>query len=329
MRGNVSHTLQEVFNPAEFTMARAIDIAYVSYQVTDLDRMEQFLADFGLVRAARTNDALYMRGATSSPFLHVTHRGATNAFAGVAFAVEHRAELEALATLPGSSPIRAIDGPGGGEEVVMTSADGHCVSAVHGRASAAPLAIREPNPFNAGAIKPRLNRPLRPPRAPGLVLRLGHCVLKVRDHDAAVRWFGERLGLVPADYLCVPGNPDHVIGTFLRCDRGANLVDHHSLLVTASDAPDVHHISFEMQDLDAVMGAHDYLVERGYTLDCGVGRHLLGSQIFDYWRDPYGFRIEHYTDGDVVNHQHIPTKFSGTAEETTQWGAKPPLEFFT
>src|SRR5262245_16011230 len=309
-------------------MARAADIAYVSYQVTDLDRMEAFLTDFGLVRAARTPDALFMRGASTAPYLHVSRRGTSNAFLGVAFRVDTRDDLEALAPLPGSSGIEHINGPGGGNRVVMTTPDGHVVEAVHGIMQAPALPVREPSPFNAATAKERMNAPLRPQREPGLCLRLGHCVLKVRDHDGAVRWFAERLGLVPSDHLCVPGDESQVIGTFLRCDRGVEFVDHHSLLVVQSGAPDVHHSSFEMQDLDAVMTAHDYLLERGYRLDCGVGRHLLGSQIFDYWRDPFGNRIEHYTDGAVVNQAHRPSRFAGTAKETTQWGAKPPLEFF-
>ena len=76
------------------------------------------------------------------------------------------------------------------------------------------------------------------------------------------------------------------------------------------------------------MAAHEHLAARGWQLDCGVGRHLLGSQIYDYWRDPAGFRVEHYTDGDVVNHEHQATVFSGTAAETTQWGMAPAKEFF-
>lgn len=32
-----------------------------------------------------------------------------------------------------------------------------------------------------------------------------------------------------------------------------------------------------------------------------MGRHILGSQIFDYWKDPSRFTVEHYADGDVVN----------------------------
>ena len=56
-------------------MPKATDIAYVSYQVTDLDLMEAFLTDFGLARTARTPEALYMRGASNAPYLHASRRG--------------------------------------------------------------------------------------------------------------------------------------------------------------------------------------------------------------------------------------------------------------
>jgi catechol 2,3-dioxygenase-like lactoylglutathione lyase family enzyme len=160
------------------------------------------------------------------------------------------------------------------------------------------------------------------------VRRLGHVVLHVRDHDASVAWLQQRFGLRVSDRLAVPGEPERVIGSFLRVDGGMQPVDHHCLLVLQADEPGVHHCSFEVDDLDAVMSAHDHLLSCGYTLDCGVGRHLLGSQIFDYWRDPFGFRIEHYTDGDVITDAHRPTVFAGTADQTTQWGARPPEDFF-
>ena len=90
----------------------------------------------------------------------------------------------------------------------------------------------------------------------------------------------------------------------------------------------VHHCSFEMQDIDSVMGAHDYLKTRGHRHDCGVGRHLIGSQIFDYWRDPLGFRVEHYTDGDVGNTDYETVRYAVSIEDTTQWGMDPTPDFF-
>jgi Glyoxalase/Bleomycin resistance protein/Dioxygenase superfamily len=80
-------------------------------------------------------------------------------------------------------------------------------------------------------------------------------------------------------------DPEPQIGHFLRLSLGDALVDHHCLLVLHTPRPGVHHISFELDDLDAIMSLHSYLLNRGYTLDFGVGRHLMGSSIFDCRRD--------------------------------------------
>lgn len=309
-------------------MPKAVDVAYVVYQVTDLQRMESFLRDFGLFTSERRAETLYMRGTGSAPYVHVTRAGKENRFLGGALTMRSREDLEAVSHLPGSSPVEEIDAPGGGLRVRTTTPDGVQIDAVWGIADAPPLALRPPHPFNAAVRKERPNQSLRPKREPSPVLRLGHFVLRVSNHDQSVKWFQERFGLLPTDYMCVPGDESTVIGTFLRCDRGSELVDHHSMLIVQAEETGVHHCSFEVQDLDAIMGAHDYLVARGYELDCGVGRHLIGSQIFDYWRDPFGFRVEHYTDGDVVNQEFKPGKFAGTADQTTQWGMDPSREFF-
>lgn len=96
-------------------MPTAIDVAYVVYQVTDLDRMESFMQEFGLVTAEKRGDALFMRGASTAPFIHVTHKGSENRFVGGAMQMASKADLEALAALPGSSAVEPItDMPGGG-----------------------------------------------------------------------------------------------------------------------------------------------------------------------------------------------------------------------
>lgn len=45
----------------------------------------------------------------------------------------------------------------------------------------------------------------------------------------------------------------------------------------------VHHSSFETNDFDTQALGHDYLRSKGWTNCWGLGRHVLGSQIFDYW----------------------------------------------
>lgn len=319
-------------------MSLATDLVYVRYQVTDLARMESFLRDFGMQPTLPCDDAcdgprnrqkLLMRGSGDAPYLYEAVLGDDCRFLGAGLRVASRDHLLSLSRLPGSGPVEPVtEVPNGGERVRMRMPDGFEIDALFGGAAQASGPAMADLGFNNAQSKPRRNQAVRVARQAWPVKRLGHFVLHVTDHHASVDWLRERFGLLASDHLAAPDDPGRVIGSFLRVDAGADWVDHHCMLVLGTPEPGVHHCSFEMDGLDAVMSAHDFLLERGYTLDCGVGRHLLGSQIFDYWRDPFGFRIEHYTDGDVVNHEHRPSIFAGTADETTQWGAKPPKDFF-
>lgn len=309
-------------------MARVIDVVQVTYESPDLDLSERFLTDFGLTRALRNDAELYMRGAGHQHHIHVSRKGDKARFVGATFEVESHADLEQLAGFEGSSAVEPSTEPGGGYQVRMTMPDGFEIRAIHGRERAQPMPTRDRHRFNAALSKERVNASIRVQTSPCQAIRLGHFVLHVTSHDESVKWLNERFNLLPSDYFLPPGEEGPVVGTFLRLDRGAELVDHHCLLVLQSDWVGVHHCSFEVEDLDAVMCAHDFLVQQGWTLDVGVGRHLLGSQIFDYWKDPFGFRIEHYTDGDVCDSSFQPGTFNGTADQTTQWGMEPPQDFF-
>jgi hypothetical protein len=70
---------------------------------------------------------------------------------------------------------------------------------------------------------------------------------------------------------------------FFRLDRGDELVDHHCFFFFEGPKMHVHHSSFETHDFDAQVLGHDWLRHKGYTNCWGVGRHVMGSQIFDYW----------------------------------------------
>src|SRR5258708_23479529 len=92
-------------------MPRINDIAYVTYRCPDLDLAERFLGDFGMLRAARTENALYMRGAGPRHHIYVARRAATAGFDGVAFTAPSDAHLPAFAALPGARPVAALDPP--------------------------------------------------------------------------------------------------------------------------------------------------------------------------------------------------------------------------
>ena len=72
------------------------DTVYVRFGAPDLDAMEAFLSEFGMIRSERTDDTVYMRGLGEDPFLRVTHRGAPG-FLAAGFEAASMKDLEALA----------------------------------------------------------------------------------------------------------------------------------------------------------------------------------------------------------------------------------------
>ena len=71
------------------------DIAFGRLQSPDLDVAEEFLLDFGLVRAARTKDTLYMRGTDPAHHIHITEKGDAK-FVGFAYQAGSMRTLEGL-----------------------------------------------------------------------------------------------------------------------------------------------------------------------------------------------------------------------------------------
>jgi hypothetical protein len=106
--------------------------------------------------------------------------------------------------------------------------------------------------------------------------------------------------LLTSDEIYV-GEEDNSIGAFMRCNRGEQHVDHHTLFLLGAGNSEFNHAAFEVANWDTLMLGHDVLTQQGYEHRWGVGKHLLGSQVFDYWKDPHGFTLEHFTDGDLMN----------------------------
>ena len=75
---------------------RVTDIAWGRIKSPDLDIQEEFLTNFGMVRAERTNDALYMRGTDPDHHIHVTEKGDPG-FVSLAFNAASEEDLHKLA----------------------------------------------------------------------------------------------------------------------------------------------------------------------------------------------------------------------------------------
>jgi catechol 2,3-dioxygenase-like lactoylglutathione lyase family enzyme len=304
---------------------KATDIAHVRLRSPDLDAAEQFLADLGMVRAAREKTALYMRGTDPDHHIHVTELGEPR-FVGLAFHAASEDDLERVSRVEGASSIETIDEPGGGRRVRLTDPHGYRIDVVHGIATGAPLPVRR-NVLNSGDERYRRTGECKRllPGAPQ-VKRIGHAVIMTPRLPAAIAWYREMLGFVCSDEV-YEGDPRNIIASFNRCDRGARHVDHHVFLCAKGERTGLHHVSFEVQDIDDVIMGHEHMASTGrYRHVWGVGRHQLGSQVFDYWSDPWGRVHEIWTDTDMLNVSHPPGLIP-VEQFGSQWGEPQPRWF--
>lgn len=286
-------------------MLKVRDVQYVAYKVPDLDLIERFLLDFGMVRAMRTAQALEMRGAGEYPVIY-------------------RAELAPKAEFA----YMVFDGP---DNATLKDPDGYEVRVASGVKKLAPLPVRSELQLNSATRRTRLNSTHRPPAAPAQVLRMGHFIFKVSDIERSIAWYQQHLGLKVSDFV-YQGDEKNKLIAFMRCDRGKEHTDHHTvgLAQVPPGAPlGVHHTSYETLDLDALGMGAEWLKEKGWEKQhvWGIGRHCLGSQVFDYWRDPFGNMIEHFADGDLFD-ASVPTSGHPVGKESLyMWGPAVPETF--
>lgn len=297
------------------------DMAHVRFAAPDLAAMRAFLEDFGMT-VFEQGGRLYGKGSDGRPFVHVTERGDAR-FLAIGLRAETIADLDRLAAAEGV-PVEELEAPGGGRIVRLTDPDGYGVEVVAGQAKGrAGPAFPDP-PRNTAAAKPRFRNSVRLDAAPAHVRRIGHAVLKVSDFRASEAWYKDRFGFLTSDE--VEAAKDVPLGAFMRCDRGDKPADHHTLFLAQLPGElGLLHAAFEVASFDDLMLGHQYLKTRKRQPAWGVGRHIMGSQIFDYWKDPFGNELEHWTDGDLFTADDPPQKLPMSALLAVQWGSPHPM----
>lgn len=272
----------------------------IAIGVTDLEAAERFYTGtWNLQVAARTDDAVYLRGAGSFHHIVALHRSERPDVRNVTFSTASRADLDTIAMRTAAAGGRVLSGPapvgepGGG--VAVTIADPQCriLRFVHGDQRWTEQAHSD---------------------APS---RITHVVFNSADVAVAQRFFVEALGFRLSDRTRIMA--------FMRCNS-----DHHSIALADSDANTLNHIAFVMPDLDAVMRGAGRMSDAGWPIEWGVGRHGPGNNVFSYFVGPDDFVIEYTADVLQVDDSY---KVGGPADWTwppgrfDQWGvSKPPSD---
>ena len=303
------------------------DVIWLEFEKPDLDGAEAFGAAFGFSTALRTDDELQLRGSDAGAPCVLIRRGPRSRFVGPAFVAADHSDVLRLADATGSV-VTVLPETLGGVAVDLVDPSGLAVRVVSGTHQLDALPAQAPHVFNFGHKLVRANATQRPPRVPTGVQRLGHIVVQTPNYIEALNWYLDHLGLIVSDFCFYPGQRQRgPIMSFIRCDRGQTPADHHTLAMALGPVNRYVHSAYQVCDLDALAAGGQYLAERGYRRSWGIGRHIQGSQIFDYWRDPDGFLVEHFTDGDMFDCTLQPGWAPMTASNLAQWGPAPSKDF--
>lgn len=119
--------------------------------------------------------------------------------------------------------------------------------------------------------------------------KLGHVAAFVDDLKPMQDFYQGLLGFKWSDTI-----GDFFV--FLRCNS-----DHHAANFMASKKNSgLHHVAYEMRDLNHLQTMLDHLAKHDIRLHWGPGRHGAGHNIFTYHKDPDGNNVELFTQLDVI-----------------------------
>ncbi|KAJ5106614.1 hypothetical protein N7456_003289 [Penicillium angulare] len=322
-------------HPSKVQLSR---IAHVYFEHLDLEAFDRFAKDFGFIEAERNEKTIYYRGYGKDPYVYVALQSSTgrSRFMGAAFIARDLENFDKAMKITGATSRELEDAPGGGQMITFTRPNGTYLHVLYGQTE------REINdkenktatnssrgPFNTPFEKPRRGQFQRYHDGPALVHKLGHYGYVCKEFEAELDFYTNNFNFLHSDILNLPQFPNRDVMTFMHLDLGEEYTDHHTLFLQRASPTVrktyVHHTSFEVADFDTQLIGHQHLAKNGWTSVWGVGRHILGSQIFDYWYDSSKFKIEHYADGDVVN-QNNPTHREPVGPLSV-WGPDLPKDF--
>ncbi|EKD18862.1 oxidoreductase [Drepanopeziza brunnea f. sp. 'multigermtubi' MB_m1] len=266
-----------------------------------------------------------------------------------------------LVGVPGAGELVSVSSPGGTKMHLLWGQQTRAAPSTEPSAQVVSV-----GPANHPFMKERKGAFQRFKPGPAMIHKLGHYGYISSAFDADLAFYLDNFNLTPSDILYDPSQPALDILAFLHVDLGTEFSDHHSLFIQRAPTPPstppppspppsppslssspatdqtpnshphphpppaiMHHTSFEVSDFDTQLLGHQWLATQPgpHAPVWGVGRHVLGSQIFDYWRDPSGFKIEHYADGDEVNCETPVARLPAGPDTLSVWGPPLPVDF--
>ena len=274
------------------TALRSVDL-----DTPDLARSEAFYTSvWGLDLVTRHDRVSYLRAGGSDHHVVALRQGDAPALRAITFRLHDDAEFERIAVacrrqgatlLSGPLP---NPGPDGGTVMTFRAPGGGVLRFIHGDMQLAPL--------------PPARRPVR----------LAHVNINSTDVDGLAAFYERALGFRLTDRSKAMA--------FVRCNA-----DHHAIVIADAAVNGLNHVAFLMPDLEAVMRGSGLMIDAGFPIAWGVGRHGPGDNVFAYFIDPLGFVIEYTAEVLQVDDDYVvrgPSQWSWPLGRTDHWGIAPP-----
>jgi catechol 2,3-dioxygenase len=182
------------------------------------------------------------------------------------------------------------DAPSGGKRIVLREPQGSVLEFVYGDKTKVGMSVA--------------NRPER----------LAHVNINSTDVEKLSEFYQTVLGFRLTDRSKMMG--------FLSCNT-----DHHSVVLAEAPVNGLNHIAFLMPDLESVMRGSGNVVNEGYPIGWGVGRHGPGDNVFAYFVDPQGVVVEYTAEVLQVDEHYRfrgPDDWKWPPGRTDHWGIAPP-----
>ncbi len=275
------------------TALRSVDLG-----TPDLDRSVKFYCEtWGLTLVTRAAGIVYLRATGNDHHVVALYQSERPELGAVTFRVASADDLESIAIKAVAEGAQLVcspvpnDAPDGGVMMAFRAPEGGILRFVHGDIRHAP----EPSQGD------------RPER-------LAHVNLNSTDVDRSAAFYERALGFRLTDRSKMMA--------FVRCNS-----DHHAVVIADAKINGLNHVAFLMPSLETVMRGSGRMIDAGFPIAWGVGRHGPGDNVFSYFIDPVGTVIEYTAEVLQVDDSYVvrgPDQWVWPPGRTDQWGIAPP-----
>jgi catechol 2,3-dioxygenase-like lactoylglutathione lyase family enzyme len=302
------------------------NLQHVGLEVPDIDRALSFFSDAGLERTQRDNcgvarcagreqDQLVFIEGPQRKLRHVSFGTTESGLADITKRLEDAGET--LLDAPNETPEPGIwvRDPDGVLVNIKVADAAPSLGGPEAVGSQPDWPVNVPGHYHrlGPRAAPEYDTPVQP-------RRLGHILQFTTDVERKIDFYTRLLGMKVSDRIG-PGI------AFMYVEGGS---DHHVVALAQSDGPGLHHASFEMGNVDEIGLNATHMVDKGHQHSWGFGRHVVGSNFYTYFRDPWNGLVEFFSDID-----YIPAGYDWQPRDwpmegaLASWGPKVPDDFIT